>query len=159
MFDKIFTNNKVSDYSSETIDILRLIRSENVGPKTFGYLIKLFGSASKALENAQDLSIRGGKPKPITIYSKDNALKELEALAKNNSYLITYKDPSYSKLLLEIADFPPVLSYKGNISLLNHEKIVAIVGARNSSVNGKSFAANLSKDLIEADYVTASGLA
>ncbi len=159
MFGNIFANNKAPSYSNETIDILRLIRSENVGSKTFFNLIKFFGSANKALENAQDFSLRGGKSKPIKIYSKDLALKELESLEKHKSYLITYKDQNYSELLLQITDPPPVLSYKGNISLLNHSKIIAIVGARNSSVNCRSFASSLSKDLVKAGYITTSGLA
>lgn len=159
MLENLFVNNKAPAYSDETIDILRLIRSENVGPKTFFNLVKFFGSASCALENVQDFSVKGGRSKPIKLYSKDSALKELRELEKNNSYLITYKDQNYSELLLQIPDFPPVLSYKGNISLLNHEKIIAIVGARNSSVNGKAFAAKLSKDLVKAGYITVSGLA
>jgi len=159
MLENLFVNNKAPAYSNETIDILRLIRSENVGPKTFFNLIKFFGSATRALENVEDFSVKGGRSKPIKVYSKDSALKELKELEKNNSYLITYKDLDYSELLLQIPDFPPVLSYKGNISLLNYEKIIAIVGARNSSVNGKAFAAKLSKDLVKAGYVTVSGLA
>ena len=159
MLDNLFVNNKAPAYSNETIDILRLIRSENVGPKTFFNLIKFFGSASRALENVEDFSVKGGRAKPIKVYSKDSAFKELKELEKDNSYLITYKDLNYSELLLQIPDFPPVLSYKGNISLLNHEKIIAVVGARNSSVNGKAFAAKLSKDLVKAGYVTVSGLA
>ena len=159
MLENLFVNNKAPAYSDETIDILMLIRSENVGPKTFFNLVKFFGSASCALENVQDFSVKGGRSKPIKLYSKDSALKELRELEKNNSYLITYKDPNYSELLLQTPDFPPVLSYKGNISLLNHEKIIAIVGARNSSVNGKAFAAKLSKDLVKAGYITVSGLA
>ena len=159
MFGNIFTNNKAPSYSNETIDILRLIRSENIGPKTFFSLIKFFGSATKALENAQDFSLRGGRSKPIKLYSKDSALKELASLEEHNGYLITYKDSNYSELLSQIPDPPPVLSYKGNISLLNHNKIIAIVGARNSSINGRSFASSFSKDLVKAGYVTASGLA
>ncbi len=159
MFGNIFTNNKPLSYSNETIDILRLIRSENIGPKTFFSLIKFFGSATKALENAQDFSLRGGKSKPIKLYSKEHALKELESLEKHKCSLITYKDSNYSELLSQISDPPPVLSYKGNISLLNHNKIIAIVGARNSSVNARSFASNLSKDLTKSGYVTTSGLA
>ncbi len=159
MFGNIFTNNKPLSYSNETIDILRLIRSENIGPKTFFSLIKFFGSATNALENAQDFSLRGGKSKPIKLYSKEHALKELESLEKHKCSLITYKDSNYSELLSQISDPPPVLSYKGNISLLNHNKIIAIVGARNSSVNARSFASNLSKDLTKSGYVTTSGLA
>ena len=99
MLENLFVNNKAPAYSDETIDILRLIRSENVGPKTFFNLVKFFGSASCALENVQDFSVKGGRSKPIKLYSKDSALKELRELEKNNSYLITYKDPNYSELL------------------------------------------------------------
>lgn len=157
MLDNLFTSS--TTYSSETIDILRLIRSENVGPKTFLNLVRFFGSANKALENIQDFSVRGGRTKPIKLYPKEAALKEIEALNNNKSYLITYKDLKYSELLLQIPDFPPVLTYKGNINLLNHDKIIAMVGARNSSVNGRSFAAKTASDLVKAGYVTVSGLA
>ena len=88
MLDNLFVNNKAPAYSDETIDILRLIRSENVGPKTFFNLIKFFGSASRALENVEDFSVKGGRAKPIKVYSKDSAFKELKELEKNNSYLI-----------------------------------------------------------------------
>lgn len=119
-------------YDLETINILRLIRSENVGPKTFYSLIKLFGDAATSIENIGDFSLRGGKSKPIKIFSKSDAEKELELLKKNNAKLITYKSLEYSRLLFEIYDPPPVLSYKGNIDLLNHHKCIAIVGARNA---------------------------
>jgi DNA processing protein len=159
MLKNLFTNNASPSYSKETIDILRLIRSENVGPRTFLNLIKFFGSADKALENIQDFSVKGGRSKPIKICTKEAALKEIEALNKHNCHLITYKDLSYSELLLQISDFPPVLSYKGNTSLLNHDKTIAVVGARNSSVNGRSFAAKIAKDLVKSGFVTVSGLA
>ncbi len=125
---------------------LRLIRSENIGPKTFFSLIKLFGDAATAIDNAPDFSLRGGKSKPIKIFSKSDAEKELELLEKDNAKIITYKSPEYSKLLLEIYDSPPILSYKGNIELLNHNKCVAIVGARNASANGRSFAHKIAND-------------
>ena len=72
MLENLFVNNKAPAYSDETIDILRLIRSENVGPKTFFNLIKFFGSASRALENVEDFSVKGGRAKPIKVYSKDS---------------------------------------------------------------------------------------
>ena len=70
MMNNIFTRKTNRNYSQETIDILRLIRSENVGPRTFNHLIKMFGSAGKALENIADFSLKGGRSKPIKIYSK-----------------------------------------------------------------------------------------
>jgi DNA processing protein len=159
MLNNLFIRDKTADYSKETIDILRLARSENVGPKTFFQLIKFFGSATKALENISEFSVKGGKSKPITVFSQSEAEKELDALKKIGARLITYKDFNYSQLLLQIHDFPPILSYKGNINLLNAEKIIAIVGARNSSINSRSFAAKIAKELVGAGCVTVSGLA
>lgn len=158
MLKELFSAPKIS-YDIETINILRLIRSENIGPKTFFSLIKLFGDAATAIDNAPDFSLRGGKSKPIKIFSKSDAEKELELLEKDSAKIITYKSPKYSKLLLEIYDPPPILSYKGNIELLNHNKCVAIVGARNASANGRSFAHKIANDLVKDGYITISGLA
>lgn len=148
-----------TSYSLETINILRLIRSENVGPKTFYSLIKLFGDVATSIENIEDFSLRGGKSKPIKVFSKSDAEKEIELLEKNNAKIITYKSSEYSRLLFEIYDPPPILSYKGNIDLLNHHKCIAIVGARNASANGRSFAHKIATGLTEQGYVTVSGLA
>jgi DNA processing protein len=160
MLKELFLSKKSPiSYSDETIDILRLIRSENVGPRTFASLIKLFGSPKVAIANIGEFSIRGGRSKPIKVATENEAKKELALLEQNGSGLITYKSPEYSKLLLEIPDCPPVISYKGNIKLLNNSKSIAIVGARNASANGRAFAAKIARELIEQNYIVVSGLA
>jgi DNA processing protein len=60
MLNNLFVRSGIPTYSNDTIDILRLIRSENVGPRTFSRLIDFFGSAGKALENIADFSVKGG---------------------------------------------------------------------------------------------------
>ncbi|MFV0250966.1 MAG: DNA-processing protein DprA [Rickettsia aeschlimannii] len=137
MLKELFSAPRIS-YNIETINILRLIRSENIGPKTFFSLIKLFGDAATTIDNVPDFSLRGGKSKPIKIFSKSDAEKELELLEKDNAKIITYKSPEYQNYYLKF--MPPILSYKGNIELLNHNKCVAIVGAKNAAANGRSFA-------------------
>ncbi|MFY9590277.1 DNA-processing protein DprA [Rickettsia endosymbiont of Halotydeus destructor] len=160
MLKELFFGEKPqTPYTLETINILRLIRSENVGSRTFFTLIKLFGNASTAIENIKDFSVRGGRAKPIKVFSQSEAEKELELLEKNKAKIITYKSPEYSRLLLEIYDPPPILSYKGNIKLLGYKKCVAIVGARNASANGCTFAYKIAQELADKDYVTVSGLA
>ncbi|ABV79272.1 Putative DNA processing protein DprA [Rickettsia bellii OSU 85-389] len=64
MLKELFSapTSKIS-YDLETINILRLIRSENVGPKTFYSLIKLFSDAATSIENIGDFSLRGWKIK------------------------------------------------------------------------------------------------
>ncbi|WP_341761410.1 DNA processing protein DprA [Candidatus Tisiphia endosymbiont of Thecophora atra] len=69
MLKELFLDTNRVSYTKETIDILRLIRSENVGPRTFWSLIKLFGSSSAAIENIQEFSLRGGRSKPVKVFS------------------------------------------------------------------------------------------
>lgn len=157
MLKELFLDTNQVSYIKEAIDILRLIRSENVGPRTFWSLIKLFGS-STAIENIQEFSLRGRRSKSEKVFSQSEASKELELLAKNNAKMITYKSLEYARLLLEIFNCLPILSYKGNIGLLSHEGCLAIVGARNASVNGRAFAAKIAKELTDADYIMVSGL-
>ena len=76
-----------SSYDKEVIDTLRLIRSENVGPRTFWALIEVFGTASLAIDNIQDFSLRGGLTKPINVFSSDSASKELDLLEKINAHI------------------------------------------------------------------------
>ncbi|MCX4079498.1 DNA processing protein DprA [Rickettsia rhipicephali] len=100
MLKELFFAPKIS-YNIETINILRLIRSENIGPKTFFSLIKLFGDAATAIDNVPDFSLRGGKSKPIKIFSKSDAEKELELLEKDNAKIITYKSSEYQNYYLK----------------------------------------------------------
>jgi len=62
---------------SQRIDWLRLIRSENVGPRTFRSLINHFGSAKAALERLPELARRGGATRVGRICSVDSAEREL----------------------------------------------------------------------------------
>jgi DNA processing protein len=64
---------------AQRIDRLRLIRSDNVGPRTFRSLINHFGSARAALERLPDLARRGGAARPGRICSEDDARTELAA--------------------------------------------------------------------------------
>ena len=54
--DAINQPAKLTD--AERIDRLRLIRSDNVGPRTFGSLLNHFGSAKAALAHLPDLAKR-----------------------------------------------------------------------------------------------------
>lgn len=142
----------------DIINYVRLIRSENVGPKNFLALVELYGGIQNAILAVPELSKRGGKNTPIKVCSISKAEEELENVKKIGGKIICYKDSSYPKQLLTIDDFPPVLTILGNISLLSH-KIIAIVGSRNASANGRNFAYTLAKDFSDQNIITISGLA
>ncbi len=140
------------------VDIIRLIRSENVGIKTFWSLLSLYKTPSNALDHIADLSLRGGKAKPIKIFSKSAAEDEISLCAKKQIQLVSFLDDDYPKLLAHTNDPPPLLFCMGNTSLLNLNS-VAIVGSRNASANGLRFAYKIAKNLSEHKQVVVSGFA
>src|SRR5688500_16215200 len=72
---KTSTTSRLTD--AERIDRLRLIRSDNVGPRTFRSLISHFGSARAALQRLPDLARRGGADRAARICSEEDARAEL----------------------------------------------------------------------------------
>lgn len=142
---------------SERSDWLRLTRSENVGPITFFHLVRYYGSAGAALEALPALAARGGKRK-IKICPNDVAERELERIEEIGATLIAHGEPDYPRALGAIEDAPPLLMRLGHGDLLERP-LVAIVGARNASSNGRRLASQLAADLGAAGMTVVSGMA
>ena len=68
--------------SADFLNWLRLIRSENIGPKNFFMVMEMCSDTTAALALAAELSIRGGRKKPIKIFSKQDAILEMENIRK-----------------------------------------------------------------------------
>jgi DNA processing protein len=143
---------------SERLDRLRLIRSENVGPRTFQRLLERFGTAGAALAALPELAKRGGGKRPIVICPKAAAEAELETAARLGAVVLCWGEAGYPRALAAIDDAPPILYARGNPSLLE-KSMVAMVGARNASINGRNLARRIAADLGRAGLVVASGLA
>ncbi len=156
----LFKQNKLPSENSESerIAALRLFRTDNIGPITFYQLVERFGSASEALQALPELSKRGGRKKPLKAPDEKYIMREYKALLKLGGRIITYDDKEYPLALTATDDAPPVISVIGDISLLN-KSCLAIVGARNASLNGKKFAYKLAAELGACGQVIASGLA
>lgn len=65
----------------------------------------------------------------------------------------------YPRKLLEIGEYPEQLYCMGNTDLLNHEKIIAIVGSRNCSEYGRKYARMFATELSQNNICIISGLA
>ena len=76
-------------------DLLRLIRTENVGPRAFRNLVNRFGGAHAALEALPSLARRGGSLIPPRIPSPAEAEDEIAALARLNGRFIAIGEPDY----------------------------------------------------------------
>ncbi len=140
----------------EKLDWLRLIRSENVGPITFFRLLERFGTAAAALDALPGLARRGGRRAKVC--SKSDAEQEMATLESLDACLLARGEPGYPPLLAHIEDPPPLLFVCGNGHLLERDA-VAVVGARNASLNGRRFAHKLCGDLGRGGLVVVSGLA
>ncbi|PCJ02377.1 MAG: DNA-protecting protein DprA [Alphaproteobacteria bacterium] len=137
---------------------MRLFRTENIGPITYYQLIERYGSAGEALTQLPELAKRGGRKKPLTPPSEKEIEREYKALLKLGGQIITVQDKAYPLALTATEDAPPVLSVIGNVSLLN-KSCVAIVGARNASINGCKFARKIAHELGARGQTITSGLA
>ena len=136
----------------ERLDWLRLARTETVGPVTFYALLRRFGSARASLQALPRLS------RPVVAMSLRDVEAELAALARLGARLVCWGEPDYPAALATVEDAPPVLTVLGNPALLQMP-IVAVVGARNASANGRRIASELSAGLGEAGIVVGSGMA
>ena len=143
---------------AERIDWLRLIRSDRIGPHTFRSLIHHFGSARSALERLPDLARRGGADRPGRICSEEDARAELAASKRHGVSLLAPGEAGYPPRLAVLDDAPPLLGVRGAHEVLTRP-MIAIVGSRNASGAGLKFAGMLARELGEAGFVIASGLA
>src|SRR4051794_33680225 len=142
----------------ERLDWLRLIRSQNVGPRTFHALINHYGHARTALAALPQLARRGGASAPGRICTRAEAEREMAAAGAAGVTFVSLREPDYPLRLAMIDDAPPLIAVRGELAALARPT-VAIVGARNASAAGIKFAERLARELGEAGLVVASGLA
>ncbi|MET3240071.1 putative Rossmann fold nucleotide-binding protein DprA/Smf involved in DNA uptake [Bradyrhizobium japonicum] len=151
-------NPSVELTEAERVDRLRLIRSDNVGPRTFRSLVDHFGTARAALERLPDLARRGGAARSGRICSADEAKAELAASRKFGIAWLAPGEDGYPARLSTLDDAPPLLAVRGDTTTLMRP-MIAIVGSRNASGAGLKFAGQLARELGEAGFIIISGLA
>jgi DNA processing protein len=108
------------------------------------------------LEALPDLARRGGRLM-LKVCSRSEAEKEMAA-GRLGVRFIAMGEPDYPKTLQAIDTAPPLIAVRGSVEVLAKPS-VAIVGSRNASASGLTFAERLSRQLGEAGYVVVSGLA
>ena len=124
---------------------LRLARGCRIGPVTFHEALAHFGSARAAcarLAAAADAEID----------------REEARLAEAGGRFLVTGDADYPAALATTPGAPPVLSAVGDLTHLRRPTL-ALVGARDASLAGRRFAADLAVALGAAGFVVASGLA
>lgn len=151
--------------NSKDIELwLKLIRADEVGPVTFGRLLKRFGSVDAALgasvSGLAQVEGIGFKTAERIAASRDrfDAREELELAARLGVWLLHMEDARYPALLKEIYDPPPVLYAKGTLTR-DDTLGVAIVGCRRCSLYGQEQASRFAHLLAAAGFTVVSGMA
>lgn len=124
---------------------LRLARSARIGPVTFHEALAHFGSARAACTT-------------LATVAEASIEREEAALAAQGGRFLVFGDAHYPAALAALPDAPPVLSALGDPAWLARP-MLAIVGARDASLAGRRFAADLATSLGASGFVIASGLA
>jgi DNA processing protein len=134
-----------------------------IGPIRFQRLIEVCGSAQDAWQ-ARDVELATAGLERRTIESLRSLRQQTspEAILQRLSTLgiqpLTLLDSTYPANLRKIADPPPVLFTRGELSDQD-QTAVALVGTRKATAYGKAVADRLTRDLARAGVTVVSGLA
>lgn len=132
--------------------------------KRYDQLVALCGSLDAALERLSPELLRGIGAREDTIHktfariAEFDPVPEFSMLQSRGVEVLSIEDPAYPRLLKETSDPPVFLSYRGDLSVLDHP-CVAVVGTREMSAYGERLTEWLAPDLVRAGCTVVSGLA
>ena len=151
---------------SELKEWLTLSHVRHLGPITFNKLLNEFGTPDAILSAGRSKLQSAGVSNQVIegILSPDiqEITDDLEWLAHPSHHVITIHDSYYPKLLIQIADPPPILYAIGEkefVPQLLSEPQLAIIGSRNATANGKQIATEFAQGLVQSGLIVTSGLA
>ena len=124
------------------LDWFCLINTRGVGLKTFWALLSTYETASEALKHVEN---------PFSKLEAEKRLKRMDC------EVILANDKIFPKSLKRSKFCPPMLFCKGDKNVL-FRRMLAIIGARNASINGQKIARNLAHNLADK-FAIVSGLA
>jgi len=160
----------LSKLSFEQFSILRLLLDiEGIGPSKLKNLLNHFRSFNKIISAStmqlievdgieRTLAQRISSSTKHLEETKNQLDKELNRLSKLKIKVLTIWDSSYPDLLKKIFDPPLILYYKGSLSE-NDKYSIGIVGTRQPSNYGKTFAEKFSSELAGQSISIVSGMA
>lgn len=146
-------------------DWIRLEQAAGVGCRTGRLLLDLFGSPA-AIFAAGHAALAAHVPSataaalcaPASSGFTQQVERTLAWLAAPRRHVLTLHDPDYPDALRHIPDPPLLLYLQGRRSLLQ-APMIAVVGSRNASAQGRANAENFAEALSRAGLCVVSGMA
>src|SRR5688572_20150554 len=141
---------------------LQLALTPGLGSATLRRLLGQFGLPQSVLSQ-QRRELAAFAPQTVVTALDSDEVRQAVAhalvwAAEPGHAVITLADENYPRLLLEIADPPPLLYARGRAELLQRSAL-AIVGSRNATQQGTVNAEAFARTLSEAGLTIVSGLA
>lgn len=141
---------------------LQLSLTPGLGPAALRKLLQQFGLPQAVLARKRGELAALVPPGAIAALDSEavasGVARSLEWAAQSGHAVVTLADESYPKMLLEIADPPPLLYAHGRVELLARSAL-AIVGSRNATQQGSANAEAFARTLSESGLTIVSGLA
>jgi len=154
--------------SASAIDFLRLGLVPGVGAFTARQLIESFDGIENIWQQSERdwLAVEGVGPKLVSALktasqkTQQSKIDKLISLCETSDiHMICQHDDVWPLGLTSCADAPLVLYVKGQLSSLTSDKVLAMVGARKASVEGKLIARRWSSYCSRQDVCVISGMA
>lgn len=146
-------------------DWIRLEQASGVGGRTARQLLERLGCPAAIFAASQGALAELASPaqvRSLCAPPSPELARLVEAtlawLRHPSHHLLTLHDPAYPALLAQIPDPPLMLYIKGRIELLARP-LVAVVGSRNASQQGRANAEGFARALSQAGLCVVSGMA
>lgn len=140
--------------SIESIDSAFIMRLYNY----FGDIEAAYNANEREFQNIDGLSVK--KAQNFVEARKNLDIEKVfNEVEKRSIGFLTFEDENYPQMLKEIYNPPAVLYYKGDLSRINFNKTLAVVGSRKSSTYAKDALKLILSGLKNTDITIVSGLA
>ena len=133
------------------------------GNRNIEQIIARFGSAKAVFDAAPEMRRECG------LFSREQLMRAQDGVTMDNTLkiakrcdelricVITPEDELYPRRFLDICDYPAVIYYKGKMPQIDDNVVLAVVGTRYASKNGKQIVAALTQSLAESGVIIVSG--
>src|ERR1044071_155138 len=141
---------------------LQLTLTPGLGASAIRAMLRQFGLPHLVLARKPSELAAHAAPSVLDALHSEAVQRSVAAalawLEQPGNALITLADATYPRLLLEIADPPPMLYARGRIELLQRPA-VAVVGSRNATAQGAANAESFARALSASGLTIVSGMA
>jgi DNA processing protein len=141
---------------------LQLTLTPGLGAAAVRAMLRQFGLPQSILQRKRSELAAFVSPEALAALDstsvQDAVARALQWADAPGHHVITLADECYPRLLLEIADPPPLLYATGLLELLQRPAL-AVVGSRNATAQGERNAESFAQALSDSGFTIVSGLA